>query len=214
MISRARRNTSRLTAILGATVGVLMVFGASTAVSAFAAPTWHVNGQPFSGQETFSGVADGPIKLDVYAWIQITCSESAVSGRIYNSRQGEASVVFDGCEVRGAPACAVSPLPVESYIELIEADGRPYVEFTPKAGAFGGWEIQECMLSGWWPVRGSVAAEVGGEASLLALGLSAEAIGTTGSEGFVDFMGGNRVTYADGTLDLSLTNGQEWGVGA
>jgi hypothetical protein len=184
----------------------LMVF----ATGAHADGEFKIGGKTFGElkieEESFTGSLSESFNFLVAAALpfQINCSKLAVSkGTLLLKGESHATFTLSECVAKedkspfSQISCTVAPIELAALGIVDSIGGTAYLLFTPSNGtSFGNVELSGgfCTLTGSYPLKGSFAAEAGGEAESVAL-----AILTSKTEGPL----GDGLTFGESKASLT-----------
>ena len=197
--------------VLGLALTAMLAFGALSAGAAQAVPTWHINGTPFLGEETFEAESTGIFQIDVPGLgVTFNCEVggTASSNAIFGGSEGEATLSFSECKAKNAPKCKAKPLLLPADSELVQVAGVVYEKF--HLNEESRWDLQYCGLHGSFEISGSLAARVGPEAVEPTLTFSQAAMKAAGTSLWL----ASQPIYPNVAMNQMLTGenaGQEWG---
>jgi hypothetical protein len=214
--------------VLGLALIVVCAFGAVSA-SAQAAPQFTVA----SGSGAINSattVKSGKLTLTVRGLLWVTCSTLVVNGGSVTSGTDSGSATslgFSGCSIDNQlgvaqPKCTVKSVgtaPVGTIntnaltATLVNVGGAGYVTFKPPAsGTFVEIEVGGCALEGINKVTGTAVGKIespvpGTLQKTVSIEMSQEISEAAGDK----LLYGARESWLDGTVELTLSSGGNWG---
>lgn len=207
---RARDGASAFTLALAAALACC----ALVASAAQAAPTWHIDGGKYTGEETASW-SGGPIAIVNEEWgATINCNSLSGSTKTKEGQYSTGTITLSSCSVFENPYCIVEPLQMSVTGTLIgPATGQAYERYNTG----GKWVIKDkgagCALEGSYTVYGTIAAAIGTDAVKSARSFTPVAEKATGASG-LQFYGDPWKVSGEATASLTgAHSGDEWGTG-
>lgn len=202
----------RLLKAVGLVLGLTLLLGA---MAPGAAQAWQINGEGFTGEETFSS-SGGPFEIGASELsLTISCSKESGSDHTLSGSTGEGTLGLSGCKTVTPTSCTVQEtIEIKAQFELKEVSGVTYAVFTPSSGSFASITLsgEKCTIAGKRELSGKTCAEVGPSAIELEFRFSA-AIAT--SCGASELSLGTAKASITGTEWQALTGanaGEIWGV--